>query len=87
MLTTIIYWAIFGLVVGLIARFLVPGRDPLGCIATTLLGIAGSFVGGFIGRATHWNPAGRWTHLLFSVGGAILLILLVRMFRSRPRRE
>ena len=54
---------VIGLIVGAIAKFLMPGRDPGGCLITILLGIAGAFVAGFLGRAVGWyepgQPAGR----------------------------
>ena len=52
----ILWWIIVGLIVGALARFLVPGRDPMGWLGTIVLGIAGSFVGGFIGSLI-WKPA------------------------------
>jgi uncharacterized membrane protein YeaQ/YmgE (transglycosylase-associated protein family) len=77
---------IIGLIVGLIARFLVPGRDPMGCIATSLIGVAGGFVGGLISRAI-WGPPARgdYTHpgFLVSLVGAILVVILVRALRRR----
>lgn len=85
---TILGWIIFGLVAGAIARFLVPGRDPMGCLGTMLLGIAGSFVGGFIyhllfggGNWSDFNAAS----LLGSVLGAILLLLIGRKMGGRSR--
>ena len=73
---------IFGLVVGVIAKLLMPGRDPGGFIITALLGMAGALVGTFIGRAL-WgaNYAAGW---IVSILGAILLLALYRMFAHRP---
>jgi uncharacterized membrane protein YeaQ/YmgE (transglycosylase-associated protein family) len=79
---SLIGWIIFGAVVGVIARFLMPGRDPMGWIMTILLGIAGSLLGGLLlgvligGRAT--DPAG-W---IGSVLGAVLLLWLYRRFAA-----
>jgi uncharacterized membrane protein YeaQ/YmgE (transglycosylase-associated protein family) len=72
---------IFGLVVGIIAKLLMPGRDPGGFIITAILGIAGALVGTFIGRAI-WgeNYAAGW---ITSILGAILLLALYRMFVGR----
>ena len=85
----IIGWILFGLVAGAIARLLMPGRDPMGWIATILLGVAGSFIGGFLGRmlfgagdAEGFSPAG-W---IGAIIGAILLLFLYRMFTSRQPR-
>lgn len=79
---SLIGWIIFGAVVGVIARFLMPGRDPMGCIMTIMLGIAGSVLGGLLlgvligGRTT--DPAG-W---IGSVIGAVLLLWLYRRFAA-----
>ncbi|MFY9574327.1 MAG: GlsB/YeaQ/YmgE family stress response membrane protein [Blastocatellia bacterium] len=80
----IIWWIIVGLIVGALARLIMPGKDPMGWIATAVLGIAGSFVGGFIGNLI-WRPAdGSYFHpggLLLSLLGALLLLFLWRKFR------
>jgi len=82
----IILFVVFGLVVGLLARALLPGRQSMGLLATALLGIAGSFVGGFLvslvthNRVTDLNTAG----MIGSVVGAILLLVVVSRF-SRSR--
>lgn len=79
---SIIGWIIFGAVVGVIARFVMPGRDPMGWIMTIVLGIAGSVLGGLLlglligGRTT--DPAG-W---IGSVLGAVLLLWLYRRFAA-----
>lgn len=83
---TVITWILFGLVVGAIGRLLVPGRDPMGWVATILLGIAGSVVGGFIAYAlrlgTHeYSPGG----FIMSVIGAVVALLLYYQFRGRRR--
>ena len=84
MLLQIIWWIIVGLIVGALARLLVPGRDPLGWLGTILLGIAGSFVGGFIASLI-WRPAdGNYFQpggLLLSLVGAVLLLLIWRKLR------
>jgi uncharacterized membrane protein YeaQ/YmgE (transglycosylase-associated protein family) len=76
-------WIIFGLIVGAVAKLLMPGRDPGGFIVTMLLGIAGALVGGFLGRAAGWygpnDPAG----FLMSLFGAIVLLLLYRVIIGR----
>jgi len=85
---SIIAFLVSGLLAGLIARALLPGNQSMGLIATTLLGIAGSFVGGFIGsffrsdgRMWDLHPSG----LIFSVIGAMLVLLLVGL-AGRGRR-
>ncbi len=80
----IITMLIIGLIVGIIAKFLMPGDDPGGIIMTILLGIAGSFVAGYIGRAAGWYNTGEPVSFIASVVGAIVLLLLYRlMFRRR----
>jgi len=79
----ILSWIVFGLVVGIIAKLVTPGRDPGGVIVTILLGIAGALLGGFIGRAMGFygpqQPAG-W---LMSIAGAIVLLVLYRLVAPR----
>jgi uncharacterized membrane protein YeaQ/YmgE (transglycosylase-associated protein family) len=77
-------WILFGLVVGIIAKLLTPGRDPGGFILTILLGIAGALIGGFVGRALGFYGPNQAAGFLMSVLGAIILLLLYR-FISRPR--
>lgn len=77
-------WILFGAVVGIIAKFLMPGRDPGGFIITILLGIAGALTGGFLGRALGLYREGEPAGFLMSVLGAIVLLLLYR-FVARPR--
>ena len=89
MLVYIVVMLVVGLVVGAIARFLVPGRDPMGCLGTALLGIGGSLVGGFLwnGFAYHdWHlrqvrPVG----FIGSIIGAVILLVLLRLFHGRRR--
>ena len=84
MLIDIIGALMIGLFVGLIARFLVPGPDPMGCLATSLLGIAGAFVGGFLSRFFFAHHVGYLRPgFLASLVGAILVLLLVRVVRGR----
>lgn len=81
MITSILATIIIGLVVGVIAKLLMPGRDPGGCIITILLGIAGAFVGTWIGRI-FWgaNYAAGW---ILSIIGAMILLLIYRMIAGR----
>lgn len=74
---------IIGLLVGAIAKLLMPGRDPGGWIITILLGIAGSFVAGFLGRSLGWYQDGEPVGFLASVGGAILILVLYRLIGGR----
>lgn len=79
----ILAWILFGLVVGVIAKLLMPGRDPGGFIVTILLGIAGALLGGFVGRAFGFygeNQAAGW---IMSILGAVILLALYRMMARR----
>jgi uncharacterized membrane protein YeaQ/YmgE (transglycosylase-associated protein family) len=80
----ILIWILFGLVVGALAKLVMPGNDPGGIIVTILLGIAGSLVGGFLGRMLGLNERGQAAGFLMSLVGAIILLALYRQFvRSR----
>lgn len=80
----ILSWIVFGLVIGIIAKLLMPGKDPGGFIITILLGIAGALVGGFIGRAMGFYGPGQSAGWLMSILGAIILLALYRLLtRSR----
>jgi uncharacterized membrane protein YeaQ/YmgE (transglycosylase-associated protein family) len=80
----IIGWIVFGAVVGIIAKFLMPGRDPGGFVITILLGIVGALVGGFVGRALGIYREGDPVGFVMAVIGAILLLVIYR-FVARPR--
>jgi uncharacterized membrane protein YeaQ/YmgE (transglycosylase-associated protein family) len=77
----IIAFIIFGFIVGLLARFLLPGRDPMGIVGTIVLGVAGSFVGGFLARALFNDNSG--VGFVGATIGAVLLLLLYRAVTSR----
>ena len=79
----ILSWILFGLVVGVIAKLLMPGRDPGGFIVTILLGIAGALVGGFVGRAMGFYGENQGAGWLMSILGAIVLLVLYRMMVRR----
>ena len=79
----ILSWIVFGLVIGIIAKVLMPGRDPGGFIVTTLLGIAGAMTGGFVGRAMGVYGQGQGAGWIMSILGAILLLVLYRMLVRR----
>ena len=74
---------VFGLIVGAIAKLLMPGKDPGGCIITILLGLAGSFVGAFLGQALGIYRAGDSVSYIGSVIGAMILLLIYRMVAKR----
>lgn len=79
----ILTWILFGLVVGVIGKLLMPGRDPGGFIVTVLLGIAGALLGGFIGRAMGFYGPGQSAGWLMSIAGAIVLLALYRLVAPR----
>ena len=77
-------WAlIIGLVVGALAKLIMPGKDPGGIIVTMLLGVAGSFLATLIGRALGWYATGRGAGFIASLLGAVLLLFLYRRFAAR----
>lgn len=80
----LIWMCIIGLVIGGLAKLVMPGRDPGGLLITMLLGIAGSIVAGFLGRAIGWYSAGEGAGLIMSVLGAILLLVIHRKLKGRP---
>jgi uncharacterized membrane protein YeaQ/YmgE (transglycosylase-associated protein family) len=82
----ILYAILIGLVVGAIAKLLMPGRDPGGWIITALLGVAGAVVGTYVGQALNLYRVGEPAGFLGSVLGAMLLLLIYRLF-ARPRRH
>ena len=81
----LIGWFIIGLIAGGIARLLLPGRDPMGCLGTALLGMAGGVLGGWLGDVILKDTERRTIRpgLLFSVLGAVILLALWRMVRPR----
>lgn len=78
-----IYMIVIGFLIGLVARFLFPGRDPGGFIITTLLGIAGSMVGSYAGQAMGFYSEGQPAGFVMSVVGAMILLFAFRMVRSK----
>ena len=79
----ILSWIVFGLVIGFIAKLIMPGRDPGGFIVTMLLGIAGALIGGFIGRAMGFYGPNQSAGWLMSILGAIILLALYRVLVRR----
>jgi uncharacterized membrane protein YeaQ/YmgE (transglycosylase-associated protein family) len=74
---------IIGLLAGIVAKFLMPGRDPGGFIITNLLGIAGAFVATYIGQAVGWYQAGEGAGFIGAVIGAIILLIAYRLIKGR----
>ena len=82
-ITSILITCLIGLVIGAIAKLLMPGKDPGGCIITMLLGIAGAWVGTFLGRMFFGgNYVAGW---IMSIVGAMILLLLYRMIAGKRR--
>jgi uncharacterized membrane protein YeaQ/YmgE (transglycosylase-associated protein family) len=79
----IIWTLIIGLIVGALAKLAMPGRDPGGTIVTILLGIAGSFIANYIGRAAGWYAADESAGLIASILGAVILLVAYRLIVSR----
>lgn len=76
----ILGWIFFGLIVGVVAKFLLPGRDPGGFLITIGLGIVGAFVGGFLARLVGWYGPQENAGYLMSIFGAIVLLWFYRRF-------
>ena len=81
----IVGWILFGLVVGAIAKLVMPGRDPGGIIVTMLLGIVGAVLGGFLGRSLGFYGPQQAAGWLMSIVGAIVVLMLYRVLVGRSR--
>jgi uncharacterized membrane protein YeaQ/YmgE (transglycosylase-associated protein family) len=79
-------WVLFGLVVGIVAKLLMPGRDPGGLIITTLLGIIGAVIGGFLGRSLGLYGPGEPAGFLMATLGAVVLLFIYRLMRRPAAR-
>jgi uncharacterized membrane protein YeaQ/YmgE (transglycosylase-associated protein family) len=79
----IIWTLIIGLVAGIVAKLLMPGRDPGGFIITMLLGVAGAFVATWLGQAIGWYRAGEGAGFIGAVVGAVILLIVYRMIARR----
>lgn len=74
---------LIGFVVGLLARFLKPGNDKMGIILTTLLGIAGAVAASFVGQQMGWYAPGQATGFIGALLGAIVILIIVSLFRRK----
>ena len=81
----IFWWIVIGLIAGGIAKLLMPGKDPGGCIITILLGIAGAFLAGFIGQQIGWYEEGEAAGFIAAIVGAFLILLAYRLILARRR--
>lgn len=81
-------WILFGLIVGIIAKFLMPGKDPGGFAVTILLGIGGAFVGGYFGTLFGFGDlmGFDFRSMVMAIGGAIVLLIVYRMLVGRESR-
>jgi uncharacterized membrane protein YeaQ/YmgE (transglycosylase-associated protein family) len=82
-MSSILTTLIIGLLVGAVAKLLMPGKDPGGWIVTILLGIAGALLAGYLGQAVGWYQPGQPAGFIASVVGAIVLLLLYRLLFKR----
>ncbi|BBF68547.1 membrane protein [Sphingomonas bisphenolicum] len=76
-------WIVVGLLAGAIARLIMPGRDPGGCVVTILLGIAGALLAGFVGRLAGFYATGERAGFVAAIVGAIAVLALYRFFAAR----
>ena len=79
----ILGWILFGLIIGALAKLVMPGRDPGGIIVTMLIGIAGAVLGGFVGRAMGFYGEGEPAGWMMSFIGAVVLLVIYRMMVGR----
>jgi uncharacterized membrane protein YeaQ/YmgE (transglycosylase-associated protein family) len=82
----ILGWIVFGLIVGAIAKLLMPGRDPGGIIVTMVLGIVGALLGGFLGRALGMYSADEPAGFIMALVGAVLVLFIYRISVGRTHR-
>ena len=80
---SIVGWIVFGLIIGALAKLVMPGKDPGGIIITMLLGIAGSIVATYLGTLVGWYHEGDKAGFIMSVAGAVLLLAIYHMFRKK----
>jgi uncharacterized membrane protein YeaQ/YmgE (transglycosylase-associated protein family) len=76
-------WILIGLIAGAIAKLLMPGRDPGGCLVTIVIGVAGAVLAGFLGQAVGWYDPGEGAGFLAAIVGAILILFIYRMIARR----
>jgi uncharacterized membrane protein YeaQ/YmgE (transglycosylase-associated protein family) len=76
-------WILIGLIAGAIAKALMPGRDPGGCIVTIVIGLAGAVLAGFLGQAVGWYEAGEGAGFLAAIVGAVIILFIYRLIARR----
>jgi uncharacterized membrane protein YeaQ/YmgE (transglycosylase-associated protein family) len=79
----LLWMAVIGLIVGAVAKLLMPGKDPGGIFVTMLIGIAGSLIAGYVGRAVGWYQEGQTAGFFMSLVGAVVLLLIYRLIKGR----
>ncbi len=78
-------WIVIGALAGIIAKAIMPGRDPGGCIVTILLGVAGALLAGFLGNALGWYRPGQGAGFIAAIVGAIIILFVYRLIAGRRR--
>jgi uncharacterized membrane protein YeaQ/YmgE (transglycosylase-associated protein family) len=78
-------WIVIGALAGIIAKAIMPGKDPGGCIVTILLGIAGALLAGFLGNTLGWYKSGQGAGFIAAIIGAILILFIYRLVAGRRR--
>jgi len=76
-------WIVIGAIAGAIAKFIMPGRDPGGCLVTILLGVAGAALAGFLGNQLGWYRQGEGAGFLAAIVGAIIILFIYRLIAGR----
>lgn len=79
----LLWMAIIGLIIGALAKLIMPGKDPGGIFVTMLIGIAGALLAGWLGRAVGWYQEGQSAGFIMSVVGAIILLAIYRLFKGK----
>lgn len=82
---SLLYTILIGLIVGIVAKLIMPGKDPGGFIITTLIGIAGAMVAKFVGQAMNWYAEGDTAGFIASVLGAIVLLVIYRAITGKRK--
>jgi uncharacterized membrane protein YeaQ/YmgE (transglycosylase-associated protein family) len=80
---SVIAWIVLGLIAGGIAKLLMPGKDPGGCLITMLLGIAGALLAGFLGKTVGWYDQNEGAGFIAAIVGAFLILLIYRLVLRR----
>jgi len=82
-----LWWILIGLVAGAIAKAIMPGRDPGGCLITILLGIGGAVLAGFLGQQLGWYRQGEGAGFLAAIVGAVLILFIYRLIAGMSNRS